>query len=162
MLFISILLVVSYVGTAILKEKTLPESISALVYILPEGRWRWLWSAWLALVTVFMTPALVSAMTTAVGLLVAGATIVCLAMVAAIPLLPGYHNKWHYGIGIAAGILSQVCVALVSHWWLMAWILWVAVCVRIATSKEKTIFDGKGVFIAEAVCWLALTGSLVV
>ena len=162
MLFISILLVVSYVGTAILKDKALPDSISALVYILPEGRWRWLWSAWLALVTVFLTPAFVSATATAYGLLAAGATIVCLAMVAAIPLMPGYHNKWHNGIGIAAGVLSQVCVALISPWWLMAWLLWVAVCVRIATSKEKTVFDGKGMFIAEAVCWLSLTGCLVV
>ena len=40
MTLISVLLVVSVVGTAIWKEKALPDSISALVYALPS-KWQW-------------------------------------------------------------------------------------------------------------------------
>ena len=48
MLLISISLVVLYVGTTIWIKKELPDSISAMVYDLPEGGWRWLWTVWLA------------------------------------------------------------------------------------------------------------------
>jgi len=52
MTILSILMVVSFTGIAIWKMNGLPESISAMVYALPDGGWRWLWSAWLALVSI--------------------------------------------------------------------------------------------------------------
>jgi len=51
-LIISVLLVVLYVGAAIWRFRALPDSISAMVYALPDGGWRWLWSAWLAIVGI--------------------------------------------------------------------------------------------------------------
>lgn len=153
MLLTSILLVALYVGAAIWKQRVLPRSISALVYVLPPGRWRWLWSAWLAVVTLLMAPALTAALATAWWTsLLADATIVCLAMTAALPLLPGYHNRLHTVLGIAAGVLSQACVVVVGPLLLLLWLPFVAVCIWIATSSKITALDGKGVLLAEVVC----------
>lgn len=41
MTVLSILLAVSFTGIAIWKMNGLPDSISAMVYALPEGGWRW-------------------------------------------------------------------------------------------------------------------------
>lgn len=51
-IIISILLVVLAVGATIWKNKALPDSISAMVYDLPQGAWQNLWSVWLALVSL--------------------------------------------------------------------------------------------------------------
>ena len=53
LLIISILLVTLYVGAAIWKERELPESISAMVYLLPEGGAQWLWSLWMVVTAIF-------------------------------------------------------------------------------------------------------------
>ena len=94
MLILSIVMAVVYVAAVIIKDKVLPDSVSALVYALPKGRWRWLWSAWLAVVTLLMAPALMTAMTDSCWTqLLAAATIISLAMTAALPLWPGSHNR---------------------------------------------------------------------
>lgn len=161
MLILSLLMAVAYVAAVIIKDRKLPDSISALVYALPAGRWRWLWSAWLALVTLLMAPALTAALTaTWWTSLIADATIICLAMTAAMPLLPGYHNRLHTALGILSGVLSQVCVWFVCPWWLFSWLLLVAAWVWTTKDTARTAFDGKGVFIAECICYLAIIGSM--
>jgi len=151
MLISSLIMAVLYVGAAIWKNRELPDSISALVYDLPAGRWRWLWSAWLAAVTLLLAPSL----TAAGPMLAASATVVCLAMVAAMPLVPGTHNIEHYTTAIWAGILSQVCVWHADARWLWLWLLFVPMTANI---WKQTI--GKGTFIAEAICAAAVYGSL--
>ena len=48
MIILSLLMVALGIGAATWKLGELPESISALVYVLPrQGGWRWLWSGWL-------------------------------------------------------------------------------------------------------------------
>ena len=145
MLIFSILLVVSYVGTAIWSKGELPESVSAMVYDLPKAG-QWLWTLWLFLVAFCIAPALLEAIPESwkfVGFF----TVACLAFCAA----------------IAAGILSQICVAFISPWWLIAWPLYVAVISFpvFPWTVEKRI-SGKGVFLIECVCWLTLTACLIV
>lgn len=168
MLILSIVMAVAYVAAVIIRDKTLPDSVSALVYALPKGRWRWLWSAWLALVTLLMAPALTAAMSATWWMsLLSDATIICLAMTAALPLLPGYHNRLHNAIGILAGILTQVCVWFICPWYLMLWLLFVILLVLhdfpdvswAAKVADKT--SGKGVFLLEAVCSAALYAAMI-
>ena len=159
MLFLSALLVILYTGMATWRRRKLPESVSAMVYELPQ-KWQWVWTAWLALVTALMAPALTEAMPSAWYSITSHACIICLAMTAAMPLIPGSHNTAHYGLGIAAGVLSQVCVAIMCSWWLLLWLLFVAVVFYTVFAKKGTIFDGKGVFVMEAVCWMSLMGCL--
>ena len=61
LLVISILLVASYVGAATWSEKELPDSISAMVYLLPE-KGRWLWIVWIWAATFTLTPILFEVM----------------------------------------------------------------------------------------------------
>lgn len=167
MLILSIVMAVVYVAAVIIKDKALPDSVSALVYALPKGRWRWLWSAWLAVVTLLMAPALTAAMAvTWWTSLLAAATIICLAMTAALPLLPGYHNHLHNVLGILSGVLTQVCVWFICPWWLMLWLLYVVlllICAFPDWSWAAKIVDntnGKGVFLLEAVSSVALYAAM--
>lgn len=161
MLFLSALLVALYVSVAIWRWRKLPDSISALVYCLTK-KWQWVWTVWLALVTALMAPALTEAMPSAWYSVASHICIICLAMTAAMPLLPGSNNDVHNGLGIAAGILSQVCVAIICPWWLLTWLLFVALCTYIFIENKKTVFEGKGTFVIEAICWMSLMGCLLI
>ena len=157
LLIISIIMAILYVGVAIWKLHALPDSISAMVYVL-DKRWQWLWSVWLWLVAITLPPSLIDAMGENwqfIGFL----TIACLMFVGAMPLIPGTHNKTHNVLGVIAGILSQVCVAIIYPWWLMAWFVWIMAALYTAYNVND-IFEGKAIFMAEFVCWLSLTGSL--
>ncbi len=168
MLILSIVMAVAYVAAVIIKDRELPDSISVLVYELPE-RWQWLWSAWLAGVTLLMAPALTSAMSAAWWTsLLADATIVCLSMTAAIPLLPGYHNRLHNILGIAAGVLTQVCVWFICPWWLLLWVcgllLLQALCIpgwKSWVAKVMNVISGKGVLLLELICATTFFASLI-
>lgn len=167
MLILSIVMAVAYVAAVIIRDKELPDSVSALVYALPKGRWRWLWSAWLALVTLLMAPALTAAMAATWWMsLLADATIICLAMTAAMPLLPGYHNRLHNALGILAGVLTQVCVLFICPWCLMLWLLFVVALVVLAfpdkgwAARITAKISGKGVLLLEVICAWALFAAL--
>ncbi len=168
MLILSIVMAVVYVAAVIIKDKALPDSVSALVYALPKGRCRWLWSAWLAVVTLLMAPALMTAMAESCWTqLLAAATIISLAMTAALPLWPGSHNRLHNILGILSGVLSQVCVWFICPWYLMLWLLFVILLVLHAfpdvswAAKIADKTSGKGVFLLEAVCSAVLYTAII-
>lgn len=129
-------------GITILKERKLPDSISAMVWVLPEGGWRWLWSIWLVAVSV-LTFAPATEILDARGLGIFGfLPMVCLGFVAVWPLFDSEHVKWHYLLAILGGILSQVAVALLNP---MTLLLWVAIL--------PFVRSGKAVFVSEVICW---------
>ena len=162
LLIISILLVALYVGAAIWRNRELPESISAMVQDLSKP-WRWVWSVWLATITVLISPALTAAMPHEWYGIAGHICIVLLAMTAAIPLLPGEHNKAHYICGISAGIMSQVCVILICPYWLLTWTLFLVLpyCDRrwYVPGLPMWLIRSK-VFIVEAFCSVTQIGSL--
>lgn len=64
-------------------------------------------------------------------------------------------------IEVGNGVLSQVCVAF---WWLLMWFSMIGVlCVMMEwpNSKEAKVLQGKGMFIAECVCYISIVGSLI-
>lgn len=161
MLIISAVLAVLYVGAAIWHGRKLPDSVSAMVYLLPRAG-QWLWTLWLWAVAFLILPSLMEAMPeswTCVGFL----TIAGLLFSGAMPLVKNEANTLHYVFAIAAGILSQVCVLLINPEWFGAWMLFLFLMgspyVQPWGELGKTM-KGKGVFTAECVCWLTLTGSL--
>lgn len=150
-LIFSVLLVVSYVGITILKERKLPDSISAMVWVLPDGGWRWLWSIWLVAVSV-LTFAPATEILDARGLGIFGfLPMVCLGFVAVWPLFDSEHVKWHYVLAVIGGIASQLTVALLNPWWLFSWLL-------MAVTFSKNL-RSKAVMIAECICYMAIEGS---
>lgn len=157
MILISLLLATLYVGVAIGKARELPESISAMVYVLPKGGWRWLWTVWLWLVGIFTLAPMIETLD-AQGAGVMGFVTLCwLGLVGCWPLFDEQHLKWHYRVAIAAGVLSQVCVLLASPWWLLLWLLWPSLaCIMLLWPESKTakVADTKGVFAAEVICYV--------
>lgn len=157
LLYVSILLVALYVGAATWRKRELPESISAMVYLLPEGGWRWLWSVWLWLVALFtMIPAISILDLRGMGY-VGFFTLACLVFVGAWPLFEPKTKKAHYIGGTAAGILSQICVMLICPWWLMLWLLFAGLDIVAHYTKHfPSWLDHKGILLAEKACYVAL------
>ena len=152
MMIASIVLAVLFVGTATALKKQIPESVSAMVYAFP---FKWLWTIWLWAVTILITPSLLDAMPEDwkfLGFL----TVACLMFVGAMPLFDKENNSLHNIFGFSAGILSQVCVALISPWWLTLWFSYVLLTAGIWRWTE-----GKGVFFMECICYLTLVGALI-
>jgi len=160
MTILSILLAVAFTAIAIWKMKGLPESISAMVYALPDGGWRWLWSAWLALLGI-LTFAPVVEILDGRGLGILGFLPMALLMfVAAWPIFDREHYKWHNILSTVAAVVSQVDVWLIRPYWLLLWLLMSSVVFMKGLRHTGTYFGGKGVLIAEVVCYVALVGAL--
>lgn len=148
LVILSLLLVTLYLGVAIWRMKALPESISAMVWVL-NGNWRWLWSIWLAAVSV-LTFAPVIELLDGKGLGVFGfLPMVCLGFVAVWPLFDKAHVKWHYLLAILGCIFSQVAVALLNPMTLLSW---VAILPFVRSSKA--------VFVSEVICWATVVGVI--
>ena len=162
MLLLSLLVAVLYVGIATIKARELPASVSALVYNLPKGGWRWLWTIWLWTVTMLLTPSLIESMPDGLQV-VAFLTLMCLLFVGAMPLGMDASNNTHYILGIAGGVLSQVCVLLLNPWWLLVWSGWLCLfgtlCLLPDSRFAKAMY-GKGVFCLEVFCVISIYGAL--
>lgn len=159
MTILSILLAVSFTGAAIWRLMALPDSISAMVYALPEGGWRWLWSAWLAIVGI-LTFAPVVEMLDGRGLGILGFLPMAMLMFVAVwPIFDREHYKWHNILSTAAAVVSQVDVWLISPYWLLLWLLMLSVVFMKGIYHTETYFNGKGVLFAECMCYVALVGA---
>jgi hypothetical protein len=157
LLIVNILLVVSYVGITIGRMKALPESISAMVYELPKGR-QWVWSVWLCLVSFTLMPVLLEKLPDNAEFL-GFLTVLGLAGAAVTPLIHADTRKWHYVVAVGAGILSQVCTAILSPWWLVLWLIMLGlqyILENYSDSKAAKALYGKQVFIAECICYMIL------
>ena len=162
-LAIGILLAVLYTGTVIWVNGELPDSISAMVYVM-ERHGQWVWTVWMWAVSVCVCIPLIDALPDAWKLL-GFATLCCLVLCGAMPISSALTNKkWHDALGIAAGVLSQLCVAVVSPWWLAAWALWPflmgSTVIQPDGGDMRKTFKGKGVFVAEAICLLTVAGAV--
>ena len=162
MLIISAILAVLYTGTAIWRNRCLPDSISAMVYDLPKSG-KYLWTVWLWTVTELICPPLFETIPEDYGVL-AHCFVTCMMFTGAMPLVKGEKNKAHNALGITAGIFSQICVAIIDAQWLGLWALFVFIMGSVFVQPEGELgkaVKGKGVFVAEAVCWLSVMGSLI-
>lgn len=166
LLIISVLLVMSFVGVAIWMERELPESVSALVYLLPEkGGIRWLWTLWMWAVALTIAPSLMEALDGSNWQFIGFMTIASLIFTGAWPLFQTETRGGHYFLAMASGILSQLCVLLIDADWLFAWALFVFLMGSVYIQPEGRLgkaMKGKGVFLAEAVCFISLVGALLV
>lgn len=178
----SILLAVLFVGTVIWRRwrdtdasasfsgrlnTALPDSISALVYELPRP-WQWLWIVWIWSVSLLACIPLIEVLPDDVKVL-GFATIVCLMLCGAMPISDSHVNRRAHNVfGILGGILSQACVLLQCPLYLLAWLLFAAVCACDALPSQNgriypsRWYDGKGVLLAEMICAVTVFGSLLV
>ena len=160
LLVINILLVAVYVAATIWRMKALPESISAMVYELPR-KWQWVWSAWLVAVAFTLMPVLLEKLPDGVEFL-GFLTTIGLVGAAVTPLIQLETRKWHYIFAIGAGVLGQMCVAVLSPWWLMVCVVMVYLVIDALVHEDKRWYDGKVVFIMECLCAVSLYGSIAI
>ena len=159
LLIIPILLVVLYVGTAIWNSKELPDSVSAMVYDLPRSG-QWVWTVWMWAVSLLMCIPLIEVLPENLELL-GFLTLWCLVMCGAMPISDNrVSRRAHNVFGILSGVLSQVCVAIVSPWWLLLWSLLAVAWIWTTKDYGRKALDGKGVFLAEAICLLTVAGAV--
>ena len=146
-----------YMAVAIQKRGELPETISDMVYWHPKNR-QWIWSAWLVTVSLL----LFAPLTERCGWM-GWLTEMCLLGSALTPLMNPDTRVWHKWLGIATGILSQICVAMLYPDWLFAWAAFVFVMGSVYVQPEGILAKAvihKGVFVAEVACTVSLTGAL--
>ena len=159
MLILSLALNIIILVIGSVRERSLPESISALVYVF---RHKWFWTIWLwlvALLTLIPTIELLSR----IGMEFLGfGTMVCLMFCGSMPLFDKEHVKWHWITGIAGCILSQLCVYFLCPDWLSLWGVFAFLTGSKYVQPEGfgKPFLGKGVFLAESTCYLSLMGAM--
>lgn len=152
LIIISILLAVSGIARCICSNKELPESISAMVYHLDRP---WIWTLWVFSMSFTAMIPMIDAMPDE-WKFIAFLSMACLCFVSVMPLIVKESRFWHYLLAIIGGTLSQVCVALISPWWLTLWFSYV-----LLTAGVWRWTEGKGVFFMECICYLSLVGVLI-
>lgn len=163
MLTISILLAALVMG-AVIWKCGVPDSVSAMVYTLSTP-WEYLWTVWIWAVSLLMAPSLIEAIAPTwqfLGFLFTA----CMTFCGAMPLVPGSHNTAHNVLGVSAGVISQVCVLVISPWWLLLWLVMIALVLAVFAgfneNQTQRMCDGKGVLVAEITCYISLVGSIIV
>lgn len=164
LLFVSMMTASVPLVVASVRERRVPVSISAMVYLLPKGGWQWLWTIWLWAVVFTLAPPLIEAMPDG-WQFIAALMLATLAFTAAMPLFEQENKKRHYLFAIASGILSQLCVLILNPWWLLPWLPVLAIVVSAFSAHDDEdsihkVCNGKGVFIAEVTCVLSLYAAL--
>lgn len=155
LLLLSVLIAVLYVGTAIYLHRELPASISHMVFNLSKG-YQFVWTLFIWSMAFGICPALLDALDGSIFQFVGFLTIAALAFVGAMPLVRHDPNTAHNILAIAAGIGSQLCVMLICSWWLLLWF----VLVPLIASSTMRIFEGKGIFILEVLCYITLIAAI--
>lgn len=155
-------LILAVGGLLLMSRGGVPDSISGMVYSLPVRR-RWLWSVWLVAVALTLMVPLMSALGDVAWL--GWMTVVCLIGAAVTPVIHKDTHRLHNICGVAAGVLSQICVMILCPWWLLCWFIYVPLIAdsmaAFNDSEEMPVVcDGKGVLVSECICAVSLYGSL--
>jgi len=153
---ISAFAVVLMIGHNLCRRGELPRSVSAMAYRLPR-RQRYLWTLWMWVCVYTMTPALFEAVPDRLEA-VPHAFATCMLLITLMPLVFRDMTNGHRALIVAAGVFSQACVAVLSPWLLLAWpaafmafFMW-----DVAEGDIPRIFWGKGVLVAEVLCYATL------
>ena len=144
------------IGIGCWLAKGVPESISSLVYALPR-KWQWAWGCWLVLTAFSLAVPLIEALPELwqfLGFL----TVCCLIGAAVTPIVQVETRGWHNALGVAAGVLSQLCVFVLCPW--AGFLVWMLTAVVLVFGKAE--WWKYRVFVAEVVSVLAVYASLLV
>ena len=155
----SIVLALAFVAFAAWVRGELPGSISALVYTLSRP-WQWVWIVWMWAVAFTACIPLIEVMPSDLGKGLAFLTLVCLMFVGGMPVTEKENSRAHNLFGVSAGVVSQVCVLLLCPQWLWAWLAYVVCVLFVAFFPGNRLLSGKGVLMAEVICYITVIGSV--
>ena len=72
------------------------------------------------------------------------------------PLIRNNPNTAHSVLAIVAGVLSQLCVLIISPYWLL---LWFSLIYFLFAPLPKWL-NGKGIFVLEVYCYTTLIAAI--
>lgn len=151
LVYISLLMAVTGVFAACVYGRSVPRSVSAMVYSYPR-KMAWLWSAWLVTVAALLLPVMLEQLEDILcvfGFL----TFAFTAGAAVTPLFNRETSEWHDWFGICAGLMSQAVVTILAADWLFAWLLFPAFL-------PFTYMRSRLVLVSELCCAISLYGCL--
>lgn len=159
---ISMFAVILMIGSNLCRHGELPRSVSSMAYRLP-GRQRYLWTLWMWVCVYTLTPALFEAVPDWLEA-APHAFATCMLLITVMPLFKRDMSNGHRALIVAAGVFSQACVAVLCPWILLLWpaafmtfFMW-----DIAEGDIPRIFWGKGVLVAEVLCYATLFISIII
>lgn len=158
---ISILATVIYVGYVINRVGELPASISSCVYEFPESISQICWTGFIWIAGICGMVPLIARLGE-FGI-VGFVTLVFIVFVGIMPLSEKETRYWHYWLSVAAGVLSQVCVALACPYWLFVWTIWLpfmagTMAALNDSEEELVLLNGKAALFAELSCAVSIWG----
>ena len=151
MVWLSLIIAVTGIVGCWCYTKTLPKSISAMVYDFPR-KLQWLWSAWLIVVGGLLVVPMMEALDDRLccfGFL----TFAFLVGAAVTPLVNRETSDWHDWFGVAAGLMSQCVAAILDPDWMLAWVLY-PICLPFTYMRERLVL------VSEVCCAITLYGVL--
>lgn len=154
LLLISIALALLYTGVTICLNRKLPNSISHMVFSLKRP-YQFVWTLFIWSMAFGICPSLLEVMDGSPFQFLGFLTIASLAFVGAMPLIKHDPNTAHNILAIAAGIGSQLCVLIISPWWLLLWLLFLPILLF-----PMRCLEGKGIFVLELFCYITLITSV--
>ena len=167
----SLFSICAYIGYYYLQRGGFPESFMAMAY---RHKRKWLWTLWLWSTTYTLTPALFEVMPDNWhGVAHAYAT--SMLLLGVIPFVKheysGECNRAFSLLGICACLFSQLCVAILCPLVLLMWIpLWIPLSAFFFAAflgynerpDSLNLFNGKGLFLFEVICYFSLYLSVVI
>lgn len=159
---ISAFAVTLMIGSNLCRHGELPRSVSAMAYRLPR-RQRYLWTLWMWVCVYMLTPALFEAVPDRLEA-VPHAFATCMTFITLMPLALRDMTNGHRALIVAAGVFSQACVGVLCPWILLLWpaafmafFMW-----DVAEGDIPRIFWGRGVLVAEVLCYATLWISVII
>ena len=159
LVILSLLLVTLYLGAAIWRMKCLPDSISATVFVF---KYKWLWTVWMWSVSALTLIPAIDRLSH-IGMEALGfGSLACLVFCGAMPLVDKDNTKKHWTFGISGSILTQICVYFIYYECLWVWVLFPFFFLSSYIQPNGWLgkaMNGKGVLIAEIICYICLVSS---
>lgn len=153
MTYLSLLLALTGIFGFFCYSRTIPKSVSAMVYGFPR-RLQWLWSVWLIAVGALLWIPLMERLDDrlcALGFL----AFAFLVGAAVTPLTNRDTSDWHDLFGVASGSMYTACTAVINPYCLAAWALYVA-------ALPFPYMRSRLVLVSEVCCAASLYGVLII
>lgn len=164
MLLIPIFILIIGLSIIIYKLESIPNSISEIVYYLPN---KFFWIIWIWIITFTTAPNLINSLEGSTWQFLGFLTITTLIFCGAMPLVKKTKNIVHYILGILAGIFSQLCVLILCYKMLLIWLLIIGIGIIIIFNKSQldkiyNYIENKRVFILEIISAITLYSSILI
>lgn len=150
---LSVAVALGYVGFLAWDSHGFPDTMTSVVYKLPKGWRRWMWTLWMWVITLLMAPAIFKVVPESWHA-AAHCFVTCQLLVALLPLMKEKDNTPHHVMAALDCVFSQICVVLICPALMLGWF-------PLLMAFQRTGND-KALSVAESQCWLMLVMAVTI